>query len=411
MSGDEKKRVLVVGVSGNGRAGLPPKLLSRIEAADELWGGRRLLAEWADHPAEKIVIGANIRMLLRRAEARGSRRMVVLASGDPLFFGIGATLLEALPRAEVELIPAPSSLQESFARAGLSWSDAVFTSAHARPLTEVVGWARRAPKLGILTDAQRTPAVIARVLLESGLPDCRALVAENLGGADERLTDTRLAAVPEMVFAPLNVLLLVQDQGWQPRPTFALRPASAYAHRRGLITKRDVRALSLARLALREGDVVWDVGAGSGAVSVEIAEIAWRGRVFAVERDEENLGYIRQNCRRYGALNVEVVPGAAPAALADLPAPDAVFIGGSGGQMVPILEVATASARPGGRIVVTLATLENLTCALEAMTALGLAPELCQATISHGKALAGLTRLAPLNPIFILNGVVADGDN
>ena len=409
MSEKVKNPVLVVGVSGVGRAGLPADLLARIEAADELWGGRRLLAEWADHPAEKVAIGANVRTLPARAQARGDRRLVVLASGDPLFYGIGATLRERLPAEEVVIVPAPSSLQQAFARAGVSWSDAIFTSAHARPLAEVVGWARRAPKLGILTDRRHTPATIARLLLKSGLPDCRALVAENLGREEERLIDTRLAALPEMAFAPLNVLLLLQDEGWRPQRLFAPRPESAYAHRRGLITKRDVRALSLVRLALGEQDVVWDVGAGSGAVSVEMAEIAWRGRVFAVERDEENLDYIRQNRRRYGALNVEVVAGSAPAALDALPGPDAVFIGGSGGQLAPILQRAVAAARPGARIVVNLTTLENLACGLETMTALGLAPELTQASVAHGKAIAGLTRLAPLNPVFILNGVVANG--
>ena len=140
--------------------------------------------------------------------------------------------------------------------------------------------------------------------------------------------------------------MLIRDAGWQPRPAFAPRPDEAYAHRAGLITKADVRALSLARLALRETDCVWDIGAGSGALSVEMAELAWRGRVFAVESDPENLGFIEENIRRFGALNVTVVAGRAPGALTDLPEPSAVFIGGTGGEMEGILaHVARAGHR------------------------------------------------------------------
>ena len=175
---------------------------------------------------------------------------------------------------------------------GIPWSDAAFTSAHARPLSEVVGWAKRVPKLGVLTDPKQTPDLIAQALLDAQVEDCRAVVAENLGLPDERLTDTRLSALPQMKFEPLNVLLLVHDEHWAPRPLFAPRPDDSYAHRRGLITKADVRALVLPRLALCETDIVWDIGAGSGALSIEMAEIAWRGQVYAIEQDSENAGYI-----------------------------------------------------------------------------------------------------------------------
>jgi precorrin-6Y C5,15-methyltransferase (decarboxylating) len=383
--------------------------LERIARADELWAGRRLLALWPDHPAEKVVIGANIVELVERLHTRGERRVVILASGDPGFYGIVGTLRRSLPPEELEIIPHASSLQLAFARAGLDWNEAIFTSAHARPLAEVVGWAKRAARLGILTDRQHTPGLIARTLLEAGLEDCRAIVAENLGLPDERLTDTRLSALPELVFGPLNVLLLVQEAGWQPRPLLAPRPDEAYAHRRGLITKAEVRVLSLARLAVAETDIVWDIGAGSGAVSLELAELAWRGQVFAIEHETENLGYIRENCRRFGALNVSVVEGRAPAALAGLPAPDAVFIGGTGGEMKGILAHIGPAARPGCRVVMNLATLENLHQALDLMRNLDWTPQVTQVNLAQGQALAGLTRLAPLNPVFIVSGVVKGG--
>ncbi len=400
-------RVLVVGVGGDGPAGLPASVRERIERADQLWGGERLLALWPDHPAEKVLIGAHVDELVGRLAGRGAARVVVLSSGDPGFYGIAGTLARHLPPEELEIVPHVSALQLAFARAGVPWNEAVFTSAHARPLAEVAGWAKRVRKLGILTDGTQSPAFIARTLLGIGLDDCRAVVAENLGLPDERLTDTRLAALPEMEFGPLNVLLLLRDESWQPFPAFAPRADDRYSHRRGLITKADVRALSLARLALRDTDVVWDIGAGSGAMSVEMAELAWRGRVFAVERDADNLAHIRENLARFGAYNVTVVAGEAPWALRGLPAPTAVFVGGTGRWMKDILEHVADAAAAGCRVVVNLATLENLHEALEVMRALGWSAGVTQVSLAQGTDIAGMTRLVPLNPVFIVAGEVA----
>ncbi|NDJ77163.1 MAG: precorrin-6y C5,15-methyltransferase (decarboxylating) subunit CbiE [Chloroflexi bacterium] len=398
-------RILIVGVGGDGPAGLSLDVSEHIAGADQLWGGERLLALWPDHPGEKVIIRANIAELVARLRQRGETRIVILASGDPGFYGIAGTLLCHFAPEEIEIVPHASSLQVAFARAGIAWSDAIFTSAHARPLAEVVGWAKRVPRLGILTDQQHTPAIIARTLLDAGVSDCRAIVAENLQMPDERLHDGRLRDLPKREFGPLNVLLLVQDDGWRPMPPYAPRPESAYEHRRGLITKADVRALSLARLALRATDTAWDIGAGSGAVSIEMADLAWRGRVYAVEHDAENLDYIRQNAARFGALNVEIIAGRAPDALAKLPSPDAVFIGGTGGAMEDILRHIDQVVTSGCRVVVNVATLENLHSARQTLRAFGWQPDVTQVSLAHGQDIAGNTRLAPLNPVFIVSGV------
>ena len=402
-------KVLVVGVGSEGPAGLPLVLQNRIAQADLLCGSERLLEHWAGLQVEKMVIRANIPELVERLRRRGEARVVVLASGDPCFYGIAGTLLRYLPADELEIVPHVTSPQLAFAKAGIPWSDAIFTSAHARPLAEVVGWARRAPKLGILTDHKHTPALIAEVLLKAGIEDCRAIVAENLGLPDERLTDTRLSALPGMEFSPLNVLLLIHDPDWRPQPVFAPRPAEAYAHRRGLITKAEVRALILARLALSETDIAWDIGAGSGAVSIEMALLAWRGQVFAVEQDAENLAYLRENISRFGVLNVEVVAGSAPAALEGLPQPDAVFIGGSGGQMQGILDVVCRRLRPGGRIVLSVVTLENLNEAVSGLKARGFAAEMTLVNVARSKSIADLTRFEALTPVFVVTGTLAPG--
>jgi precorrin-6Y C5,15-methyltransferase (decarboxylating) len=174
-----------------------------------------------------------------------------------------------------------------------------------------------------------------------------------------------------------------------------------------LITKADVRALSLARLALRETDIAWDIGAGSGAVSIEMAELAWRGRVYAIERDSENLGFLQSNVAHYGALNVEVISGAAPEVLAGLSAPNAVFIGGTGGALPKIISHVACAALPGCRVVTNLATLEHLYETLIMMRELGMHPDLTQVNLVHAEPIAQLTRLAPLNPVFIVSGIVS----
>lgn len=397
-------RVLVVGVGAEGRASLPETIRQRIDSADALWGSRRLLAHFADHPAPKTVLETPPTAQLEALRTRGDRRIVVLASGDPGFFGIAATILRHLPPAEVEIIPHVTSLQWAFARAGLDWNGAVFTSAHARPLAEVVGWARRSPRLGILTDPAHTPGVIAQAMLAAGIEDCRAIVAENLGLPEERLIDSRLVDVAQQDFAPLNVMLLVRPDNWRPQPVFAPREDTAYVHRRGLITKAEMRALSLAALALSESDTAWDIGAGSGAMSIEMAQLAWRGQVFAIEQDAENLGYLHENIKHHGALNVIPVAGRAPDALVGLPPPRAVFIGGSGGELAAILALIARVADAGCRVVANLATLEHLIEAQTHMERLGWSPTLLQINIARQARLAGLTRLSPLNPVFIVWG-------
>jgi precorrin-6Y C5,15-methyltransferase (decarboxylating) len=396
-------KILVVGITGKGRAALDEALQARIAAADLLCGGARLLAEWPDCAGEKLVISTNVASVIERLRARGDARAVVLSTGDPSLYGIGGALARCLPADELEIVPGVSSVQLAFARVGLPWDDAVIASAHGRPLAEALGWARRAAKLAILTDETNTPAAIAAALLARGIADCRAVVAERLELPGERVTDARLADLPGRAFASPNILLLLRDADWRPEPMGLPRGDDAYAHRRGLITKRDVRALSLIRLALAPTDTAWDIGAGSGAMSIEMAEQAWRGRVYAVERDPECLDFVRANCDRYGADNVTVVAGAAPAALSELPPPDAVFVGGSGGALPEILRHVAAVARPGCRLVLNLATLEHLAQAQATLVELGWPPAIVQVNLAYAEPIAGLTRLAPANPVFIVS--------
>jgi precorrin-6Y C5,15-methyltransferase (decarboxylating) len=397
--------VIVIGVGVQGLSSLTPQAVAQLEQADQLWGSERLLALLPEFAKKRVTLGKGITTALEQLKSRReSERIVLLASGDPGFFGLGSTLLEILPPEQVVLIPQVTSLQAAFARAHVSWQDAHFTSVHARPLTEVIGLARRFRNLGILTDPHHTPALIAKQLLAAGIPDCRAIVCENLGETSEAITDTRLTEIIGRSFSDLNVLLLVQDSAWRPAPLTSIRPDEAYGHRNGLITKSDIRALCLARLALRETDIVWDIGAGSGAVSIEMAEQAWRGCVYAIEKDSECLGFLRENVARFGILNVKILAGEAPSALQGLPIPNAVFLGGSGGQLQGILEAVAQVALPGCRMTATFAVLENMLQAFNWMRQCGWNPSLAQAQMAYGAPISDGTRLSPSNPIFILSG-------
>ena len=388
-----------------------PACASAFWRADRLYGAPRLLALWPDHRGQQITLGANISELVADLQTRGEESVAILASGDPGFYGIGSTLLERLGPEELEIVPNVSSLQVACARAGVAWDRAVFLSAHGRPLAEIIGWARHVPTPGhpdrsgaharphcggfAPSRLRRLPGSGGREpWVPWGAPDRNASgLARRSGGQD---------------FAALNVLLLIRPADWRPQPNFAPRPDEAYAHRRGLITKADVRALSLARLGLRETDTVWDIGAGSGAMSIEMAEMAWRGRVYAVEHDAENLSYIRQNKERLGGANVEVVAGRAPEALLGLTAPQAVFVGGTDGEMRGILAHIDAVAGCGCRVVLSLVTIESLGEALSLMDELGWSPQVTQASLAQGRAIGQRTRLVPLNPVFLVQGTVRE---
>lgn len=396
--------IYVVGLGVEFPPVLGPQAEQAIATAQVLIGGKRLLAPYQDHQAQKIVFRGDMVALTKIIETRGQKKVVVLASGDPGFHGIASSLLKNLPGEDIRIFPNVSSLQATFARIGIGWDDAVFTSVHAHPLAELAGWIKRFPKIGVLTDQNNAPAQIAEILLEAGIADCRAAVAENIGIDSERLIDTCLSKLVEMEFAPLNVLLILQDDDWQPQVTLPYRSDEEYEQQRGLITKQDVRALSIARLAIQSNHVLWDIGAGSGALSVEMAQLAWRGQVYAVEREPEGVVCIESNRRKFGALNLHVIAGEAPQALAELPQPNRVFIGGSGGNLAQIIQAVHERLTPEGIVVCNFATIDNLHIALAATRELGWLTSYSQVNIAHSKPLAALTRLEPLNPIFIFEG-------
>jgi precorrin-6Y C5,15-methyltransferase (decarboxylating) len=398
--------VTIVGIGDDGCAGLTSRAINAVARAQVLVGGERQLAFFPQFEGERIVLRGGMGEALDRVAALADESCVcVLASGDPLFFGVGALVIKRLGAIHVDVIPQPSSVQWAFARAGLAWEDASFVSVHGRSRQGFAARVRALSKVAVLTDAESSPARLAALLAEHGDTAWRAWVCEDLAGPGERV---RTFAIDELAactdIGPLNVLLLVRDAAWRPPPVIPFLHEDAFAKRmpkKGLITKREVRVLSLAALELRPASIVWDIGAGSGSVSIEAAILAPRGRVYAVEVDPEGVAICRDNVRAHGTDNVTVIAGRAPEALVGLEDPDAVFIGGSKGSMEEIINVALDRLRPGGRLVANAITLDNVGEAYRALRARRIEPEVTLLSIARGEPLASYMRYEALNPIHI----------
>ena len=395
-------RLAVIGIGDDGPAGLDAAARARVEAAELLIGGRRHLAMFPEHPAECVPIAGGLDWLMSRLESEADRRRtVVLASGDPCFFGIGPLLAERLGRERVEIHPHVSAVALAFARLGLGWQDATVVSAHGRPLDRAIRRARGAHKLAVLTDDENTPAVVARALLDAGLRDAPAWVFEHLGVPAERAIGGQVSDIAGIECAALNVLVL-PCATWEGCDQTFGRPVDDFEHTASLITKPEVRAISLSKLRLTPDSILWDVGSGSGSVAIEAAGLVPRGRVFAVERSIEQLERLRRNVTAYGRQAiVEVVEGVAPDALTALPDPDAVFVGGGGTDLVAILDASFARLAPAGRLVANFATVERLVDCLAWAKRRGIPVEVVQVAVSRGTDVAGATRFQAENPVFV----------
>ncbi|MFF7188565.1 precorrin-6y C5,15-methyltransferase (decarboxylating) subunit CbiE [Streptomyces sp. NPDC008222] len=396
-----------------GTGTVAPLPAEAVAGADVVVGARRrLAAARLPEQAEQIVLGPLAPALdaIERYLDKG-RRVAVLASGDPAFFGIVRALAERFGPERLDVRPGVSSVAAAFARLGLPWDDAVVVSAHGRALRTAVQVCRARPKVAVLTGPGAGPAELGAAL--AGGPGERLLVvASALGDPEhervERVTPAEAAgrdwgAAVSVVLCldPAAALGPVRTvAGPPPGPSVWALEESAFAHRDSMITKFEVRALALARLGPRLGDLVWDIGSGSGSVAVECARLG--AAVSAVEKTADGVARIRANATAHG-VDVQVVHGAAPDALAGLDEPDAVFIGGGGRELPAIV---TACARRARRaVVIAMAALDRVPAAREALIAAGFD---CDGVLLQSSRLAPLpgdvTRLAATNPVFLLWG-------
>ncbi|MGQ0576018.1 MAG: precorrin-6y C5,15-methyltransferase (decarboxylating) subunit CbiE [Pseudonocardia sp.] len=390
--------ITVIGLDGDA---LPPGGAQVLRAARCVYGSRRHLESVTLTRGTARHELAGVDRAALQSMAPGS---VLLASGDPGFFGVVRLVRElgVVPA----VFPARSSVATAFARIGRSWDDVAVVSAHGRDLDPALNVCRARAATAVLTAPGAGPAEIG-----AGLAGwTRTLVvAERLGAPGERVVTVDAADAAGRAWDPLNVVLClghlhaVPPRGWHaggepvpPAGGWAL-PEDAFAHRAGMVTKAEVRALVLARLAPRPGTLVWDVGAGSGSVAVESARLG--AAAVAVERRPDDAARIAVNARTHG-VDVRVVTGEAPAALAGLPRPGAVFVGGGGPDVV----AAVAATHPS-RIVTALAALDRIAPVRDALRRAGYTVDGVQLAASRLAPLPdGAVRLAATNPVTILWG-------
>lgn len=339
--------------------------------------------------------------LAARAVDSTAQTVAVLVSGDVGFFSVAAKLRgQLMPYGEVRLLCGLSSLQYFCAKIGVPYDNVCIRSLHGRA-GSILGAVSYHKMVFALTGGAQNAQAVCRMLADAGLGGLTVHLGENLGMADERVacgTAVELAAQP---CGDLAVLLVEH-----PDAVDAHAPLRDDMFTRGDVpmTKEEVRWTACSRLVVQPGDTVWDVGAGTGAMTLELARRAYDGLVYAVECKPDALDLLAENRRKLGGYNVQIVAGRAPEVLADLPAPDCVFVGGSGGGMHRILAL-VKEKNPAVRVVVTAIALETLEQARHALTDLGFAGvEVSQLAASRGRAVGSYTMLTAQNPVFILSG-------
>ncbi len=391
--------ILIVGITAGGAKSLSEAAVARILSADLLIGGKRHLSYFPTFKGDTLAITNNIPEIVQKLKSSIANRQssIVLASGDPLFYGIGVTLRRYFSAEQLEILPAPSSMQLAFAALGESWHDAKLLSAHGRPIERVISEIMTGGKCGVLTDNVHTPREIARRLLVGGMSaETLCAICENLGSNEQRIIRTTLGTASRFDYAKLNVFVI-----WNERPVSPIPPSlsdDAFVTHNKQITKREVRLLTLAELGLRANEVFWDIGAGSGAVSIEVARSQPTTRVWAVEKRAALCAVMRENMQRFPCHNVRLVQGVAPDVLTDWPRPNAIFIGGSGGNLPSIISYAKRALADGGRLVANFATLENLQVCRQLLPN----ATVTQLNVSRGKPILNALRFEGLNPVFIV---------
>lgn len=409
-----EQKIHIIGIGDDAVGGLTGAARQVLENADVLLGDAEVLRTLAELSAEKIEIGGDLEGVVRQIEENARRRLVVLAQGDPLFYGTARFLCQRLGKERFDVVPHVSSMQLAFARVKESWDEAYLTNLAAQTLDRVIEKVRTADKVGIFTTESASPSVVARALVDRQIDYFTAYVCENLGSPDERVTHGELSELVDHEFSPLNVMILVR------KPAIPDRPVSMSGKRlfgnpdeyflqsqpkHGLLTPTEVRCVALAQLDIGPSSVVWDVGAGSGSVAIEAAHLAADGQVFAIERDPEDHQLISANAERFAVNNLTAVLGKAPDAWTELPDPDAIFVGGTGRNVDRVVALAFERLRPGGRLVSNVGSIEFLETVRKTLHSLAGDAEIWMFNIAKGVDQLERLRFEALNPTFLIRAV------
>ena len=393
---ERKKWLSVIGIGESGLSELSPLARGFVDRASLIVGGKRHLAMLDDSLQPRLVWTSPIETSIESILTHRGTPVCILASGDPLCYGIGVTLLKYISILEMTIIPAPSTFSLACARLGWSLTDVETISLCGRAPDFLAAILAPDAKLLILSAGADTPQIVADLLTQRGYGDSQITVLEHLGGRERVISDTARAwSKPDV--AALNAIAVECriDPNTTPLNRLPGLPESAY-HHDGQLTKREVRAITLAALAPMPGELLWDVGAGCGSIGIEWLRSHPRCRAIAIEQHSHRLEFIADNMAALGTPHLQLVQGKAPAALTDLPTPDAIFIGG--GVTAPgLLATCWTALRSGGRLVANAVTVESELQLLQWHQQVG--GELTRIAIQRTQVIGGFLGWKPLIPV------------
>ena len=388
---------------------LTARHLKIIDTADILVGGKRLLNLFKESRARKKVIGKDINGVVNfvRQEMK-KQKIVVLTSGDPLFFGIGRRMVDAIGANNTLIYPNISSVSAAFARIKEPWDDVCVISLHGRKIDRRLFQAlEENNKIAVFTDPKNNPARLAARLMKNQFLNYKICVFEALGSVSEKVNWYSLAEAAKMKFRDPNMVVLKRSPiGRQDRRRLFLgAPDNWYDHHRGLITKSEIRAITLSKLRLATDHILWDLGAGSGSVAAEAGLLIRKGKIFAVEKESERVAQIKNNKKRFGISNLKAIQAELPQGLEELPRPDRIFIGGGGKRLKSIITAAAHYLKPRGVMVINTVLIPNVETARATLEKLDFETEVIQAQINRSRQMPWAARLEAQNPVWIVTGI------
>jgi precorrin-6Y C5,15-methyltransferase (decarboxylating) len=404
------KTITVVGM-GMSPEDLSEKALSVIKKADILIGGKRHLGCFSTLPVQKIPIYKNLKEILKiiTASAKKNKKVVVLASGDPGYHGIAHYLVTHLGKQRITILPNITTFQAAFAKIKENWDDAFLLSLHGKPIPRMASLLKKHRKMGLLTDHKNTPGRIAKSVLteDASLKNTPVFILEKLGTQEEKIHKYLLKNVVKKTFASLNVMIFISPSG-DERAGEGTRlgiPDNLFSRQGELITKNDIRVLTLAKLNLPKQGVFWDIGSGSGSVAIEAAGLSPELEIVAIEKYEKRIDDIRKNIRKFHAEGtITPILGEAPQILKKLPKPHRIFVGGTEGALLAVLRYCRRALLPSGKIVINAATIETVNETMAFFDKIGWPSEVTLLNISRMKKIGNRGRLQPLNPVFVIEG-------
>jgi precorrin-6Y C5,15-methyltransferase (decarboxylating) len=405
------QKVIVTGM-GMSISDLTSAHLERIEKADILIGGKRHLSLFDHLSVEKKVIDRNLNALVEYIrEHFQNKQIVVLASGDPLFFGIGKKLTNALGANHIVFYPNINSVAAAFSKLKMPWQNAKVISLHGRGnRNDILENIQLHPQVAIFTSPEHTPSRIAQYLMDMKQRPLEFWVFERMGHSDENFDRYELNQAGAKTFAEPNLVVCISDVELQK----TLQPVSCdlhlgmpdhfYSHEKNMITKSEVRVVSISRLMLQPDHVLWDLGAGCGSIAIESSLFIKTGRIIAVEKNPHRIDQIKQNQLRFKVDRLEIIQAVLPDGISDLPAPDRIFIGGGGEDLAEIMIRSAKRLKSEGIMVLNIVLLESLTTAYHMLNQLNFEVNVCQIQVSTSKRMPSGMRMSAQNPVWIVVG-------